>query len=175
MEIWFIRHTSVDVPRGTCYGQTDVPLRETFESEAEEVRKNIGETVFDTVYSSPLTRARKLAAWCGFPEPVIEKRVLEVNYGEWEMVSFIENPAPGMAEWYNDWKNVRPPGGESFRDAYKRVSGFIEDIKKSGQQRVAVFCHGGILICAAIYAGTICFDEALPGAFEYGEILKITV
>ena len=31
MEVIFIRHTSVDVPPGVCYGQTDVPLRNSFE------------------------------------------------------------------------------------------------------------------------------------------------
>ena len=27
MEIYLVRHTSVDVPAGYAYGQTDVPLR----------------------------------------------------------------------------------------------------------------------------------------------------
>ena len=39
MEIYLIRHTSVDVPAGYAYGQTDVPLKPTFEEEAEEVKK----------------------------------------------------------------------------------------------------------------------------------------
>ena len=34
MEVILIRHTSVDVPVGICYGQTDVPLKESFEEEA---------------------------------------------------------------------------------------------------------------------------------------------
>lgn len=34
MEVILIRHTSVDVPPGMCYGQTDVPLKPTFETEA---------------------------------------------------------------------------------------------------------------------------------------------
>ena len=34
MEVILIRHTSVDVPPGVCYGQTDVPLKPTFEQEA---------------------------------------------------------------------------------------------------------------------------------------------
>lgn len=29
MEVILIRHTSVDVPPGMCYGQTDVPLKPT--------------------------------------------------------------------------------------------------------------------------------------------------
>ena len=34
MEVILVRHTSVDVPKGTCYGQTDVPVAATFEVEA---------------------------------------------------------------------------------------------------------------------------------------------
>ena len=35
MEIYLIRHTSVDVPAGYAYGQTDVPLKPTFEEEVQ--------------------------------------------------------------------------------------------------------------------------------------------
>ena len=41
MNITFIRHTSVDVPPGVCYGQTDVPLRSTFPQEAANVRMRL--------------------------------------------------------------------------------------------------------------------------------------
>lgn len=39
MEIYLVRHTSVNVPAGYAYGQTDVPLRPTFEKEAEAVKR----------------------------------------------------------------------------------------------------------------------------------------
>ena len=38
MKVYIIRHTAPDVPQGTCYGQTDVPLKETFETEARAVQ-----------------------------------------------------------------------------------------------------------------------------------------
>ena len=41
MDIIFIRHTSVNVPKGTCYGCTDVPLNDTFEQEAAVTKKHI--------------------------------------------------------------------------------------------------------------------------------------
>ena len=41
MEVIFIRHTSVDVPPGVCYGQTDVPLRNSFEQEAAVTSGNL--------------------------------------------------------------------------------------------------------------------------------------
>lgn len=45
MEIYLIRHTSVDVPAGYAYGQTDVPLKPTFEEEAEEVKKGLSDHI----------------------------------------------------------------------------------------------------------------------------------
>ncbi len=36
MVIYLMRHTAVDVPQGVCYGQTDVPLKPTFEMEATQ-------------------------------------------------------------------------------------------------------------------------------------------
>ena len=39
MIITLIRHTSVDVPPGVCYGQTDVPLKDTFVQEAAVTKK----------------------------------------------------------------------------------------------------------------------------------------
>ena len=38
MEVILVRHTSVDVPKGTCYGWTDVPVRDTFEQEAQATK-----------------------------------------------------------------------------------------------------------------------------------------
>ena len=39
MKVLLIRHTSVNMPPGTCYGQTDVPLADTFGQEAVDVRR----------------------------------------------------------------------------------------------------------------------------------------
>lgn len=43
MKMTLVRHTSVDVPKGVCYGQSDVGLRATFAEEAERVRENLKE------------------------------------------------------------------------------------------------------------------------------------
>ena len=55
MDVVLIRHTSVGVPKGTCYGWSDVPVADTFEAEAAETKRNLGDTGFDAVFSSPLT------------------------------------------------------------------------------------------------------------------------
>ena len=55
MNIYLIRHTSVDVPKGLCYGQSDVPLRPTFEIEAAVTKAKIESIHFDTVSYTHLT------------------------------------------------------------------------------------------------------------------------
>ena len=42
-----MRHTAVDVPQGVCYGQTDVPLKPTFEMEATQTAAHLQGLSFD--------------------------------------------------------------------------------------------------------------------------------
>lgn len=89
MEVILIRHTSVDVPPGVCYGQTDVPLKPTFEQEAAVTQENLKAFLpFDHVYTSPLTRCVRLATYCGYPDAERDKRIMEINFGSWEMKPF---------------------------------------------------------------------------------------
>lgn len=50
MEIYLIRHTSGRCSRGLRLRQTDVPLKPTFEEEAEEVKKGLSDHTFDKVW-----------------------------------------------------------------------------------------------------------------------------
>ena len=89
MEVTFIRHTSVDVPPGVCYGQSDVPLRDSFEQEAAITSENLKAyrpqgRDFDHVYTSPLSRCVRLATYCGYPDAERDKRIMEINFGDWE-------------------------------------------------------------------------------------------
>ena len=84
MEIYLVRHTSVDVPAGYAYGQTDVPLRPSFEDEAEAVKKTLSGHIFDKVWSSPLTRCVRLANYCGYPDAeneILGRTILRSSIG----------------------------------------------------------------------------------------------
>ena len=88
MVIYLMRHTAVDVPQGVCYGQTDVPLKPTFETEATQTAANLQGLSFDKVYTSPLTRCVRLATFCGYPDAERDDRLKELNFGDWEMQYF---------------------------------------------------------------------------------------
>ncbi len=169
-----IRHTSVDVPRGTCYGQTDVPVRDTFEQEAELTRRSLEQFLpFDKVYSSPLTRARKLAAYCGYPDAETDERLLEMNMGEWEMQLYDEIQDPHLQEWYDDYIFQPTTGGESFLQQYRRVAAFLDELKDKPYQRVAIFAHAGVLISAGIHGGLYSWDNAWDNLADYGDYIIV--
>ncbi|MDR3119640.1 MAG: alpha-ribazole phosphatase [Mediterranea sp.] len=175
MKIKLIRHTSVDVPKGICYGQTDVPLKETFPEEAAITRKCIAQEVFDQVFTSPLSRCTKLADYCGYPGAIRDDRLKELDFGAWEMQPFDRIADPRMQEWFDDYLNVPTTGGESFMMQYRRVSAFIDEMKRRGYKHIAVFAHGGVLVCAQIYAGLLKPEDAFSSIPPYGAVIQIEI
>jgi alpha-ribazole phosphatase len=176
MEVILVRHTSVDVPTGTCYGQTNVPLRSTFEEEAMIVASALqGYAPFDRVYTSPLSRCTRLATFCGYADAQRDKRLLEMNFGEWEMQRYEEIEDPQLQAWYADWKQVSATGGESFVQQYERVVQFLSELKEKPYSKVAIFSHGGVLTCAKMYAEELSAEEAFASPTPYGGIINLTI
>lgn len=173
MEIYLTRHTSVAVAPGTCYGATDVPLAASFAEEAAVVRDRLAGIAFDEVWSSPSTRALRLARFCGFPDPKRDDRLKELDFGAWEMRRYDEIDDPRLQEWYDDYLHVRATGGESFEEQYRRVASFLDRLRRQPLRRVALFTHGGVLRCARIHAGLCRFEEAFSESFAYGETIRI--
>lgn len=177
MEVILVRHTSVKVPKGTCYGWSDVPLADTFIEEATRTKNQLDDIVFDKVYSSPLTRAYRLATFCGYPDAILDERLKEMNMGDWEMRTFeeIEQNDPHIQEWFDDYMHEPTTNGESFPDLYQRVSAFLDELRTMSYQRVAVFAHGGVLVSAGLYAGLYPADNPFRFIAPYGGILRITL
>lgn len=173
--VYFIRHTSVNVEPGTCYGQSDVDVNPTFRHEASICKERISGIHFDKVYTSPLSRCTRLAAFCGFPDAERSPEIMELNFGRWEMRKYDDIKDPVIETWYKDYINTRTPDGESFMDQYKRVSSFLDKLKESGYGNVLVFAHGGVLACALAYSGTITFDKLFSNIPGYGEMIKIVI
>ncbi|WP_455591095.1 alpha-ribazole phosphatase [Bacteroides sp.] len=175
MEIYLIRHTSVDVPTGVCYGQTDVPLKASFEQEASAVADQLESIHFDRVFTSPLSRCVRLAAHCGWMEACRDPRLLELDFGAWEMKRWEEINDPHLQEWFDDYLHVPTTGGESFMQQYARVSDFLDEVKASQARRIAIFTHGGVITCTQVYAGLKTPEEAFSSIPAYGSITRITL
>lgn len=173
MKVYLIRHTSVDVAPGTCYGQTDVPLKASFEEEAAVCKSRIEGLVFDKVYTSPLSRCTRLAAFCGYPGAERDDRLKEINCGKWEMKRYDDISDPRLREWYDDYLHIPATGGESFMDLLHRVSSFLEELKQHPYEQVLIFAHGGVLISAQVYAGVIKPEQGFDAISPYGGMVVI--
>jgi len=169
MKIYLIRHTAVDVPQGMCYGQTDVPLKDTFEAEAKTVKKNLGKVQPDKVFSSPLSRCIRLAKYCGFDNPQLDDRLKELNFGDWETQNWDKID---MSVWDTDWVNPPAPNGESFMDMYARIESFFDELKTQTYDTVFVFAHGGVISCARVYFEKADIQETFDLMPQYGEIVE---
>lgn len=174
MEVIFIRHTSVDVPPGTCYGQSDVALRSTFPEEAKAVSERLNAYIpIDCVYTSPLSRCVRLADYCGYTEAFRDARLLELNFGAWEMQRYDEICDPHLAEWYADYLHQPATNGESFDEQFSRVARFLLELQEKPYHRVAIFTHGGVIACAQVYTGLVCFKKAFSSVPPYGGIITL--
>ena len=177
MKITLIRHTSVAVPRGICYGHTDVELADTFPQEAEKVAERLGSCTFDRVYTSPLSRCRKLASYCGFPDAMPDPRIIEMNFGEWEMQDFNEIKDPRLQEWFADYMNVAPTGGESAMKQRSRFIDFMDSLRREAPHasNVAVFTHGGILVHALNILTGRDYDSLFRAIPPFGSVIELTI
>ena len=175
MQVYLIRHTHVGVPRGTCYGQTDVPVADTFEEEATITKHNLEGIIFDKVYSSPLTRAYMLACFCGYPEAEHDDRLKEMYMGKWEMQKYDEIKDDALQMWYKDYMHLACTGGESYQMLYARVKSFFDELKTKNYRRVAIFAHGGVLICAGVYAHLFPEENAFSNLTDCGGIEVIDI
>lgn len=175
MRLIFVRHTSVAVERGVCYGQSDVAVASTFEIEAESVRKALEQYSITRAYSSPLSRCTRLASYCGYDDPINDPRLMEMNFGEWEMKRWDDIADPQLQRWYADYLNERATCGESSMDQRKRFERFLANLKTRDTEEgdIVIFTHGGIMIHAMAVLFGMSYEEAFASQPGYGAIMTV--
>lgn len=180
MKVYIVRHTSVVLDGNeTCYGFSDVQTRESFEQEAEQTKQTLetllrGEAPVEAVFTSPLSRAAKLAAYVGYPDAQRDDRLKEMNFGAWELRPWTElMQGKSYEEFFSYYIDHPTPGGESLMMQYERVRDFILEQKAWGYSSILVFCHGGVINCARALSGECELRNAfalLPG---FGSVMEL--
>jgi alpha-ribazole phosphatase len=173
MIITAIRHTSVDVPSGICYGISDVSVASTFPGEADQILAQLGNWQFDRIYSSPLKRCTQLASTL-FPEKNIslDDRLKELNFGDWEMQSWdsISSSSEGKT-WFRDYTRASSPNGESFADLVVRVKSFLDELSEIEPKQVVLITHAGVIRALMCLLQEKSAEEALNTPLKYGQIV----
>ncbi|RXK59713.1 alpha-ribazole phosphatase [Lacibacter luteus] len=174
-EIYLIRHTTPDVEKGTCYGQADLDVTESFLSEAARIKEHLPAHI-QNVYSSPLQRCSKLAQHL-FPSHSISfhDELKEINCGEWELKKWDDLPKEVVMPWMNDFVNVRIPGGESYLDLLARTTAIFEKIVAQ-KEHAAIVSHGGVLRSILSHlTNTALIESFNVFKLQYGCVVKLSL
>lgn len=167
-----MRHTSVAIEKGVCYGQLDVDLKDTFEQEAQAIVDQLPND-FDVVISSPLSRCTKLAQTFSQKEIQQDARLMEVNFGAWEGMPWDDIDPSQLNKWMADFVDERPPQGESASDLYRRVADFMDALRSSAADKALIVAHAGSIRAIVAYILDFPIGNMFRVQLDYGSIVRI--
>ncbi|MCE7993668.1 MAG: alpha-ribazole phosphatase [Roseivirga sp.] len=173
MDIYLIRHTTPEIEKGICYGQTDLALASSFPEELKQIKeKRVRD--FDRIYASPLKRCLQLADEFG-NQVRTDARLMEMNFGAWEMEAWDDIPADQLNPWMADFVNTRVPEGEAFQDLIIRVNEALHEILESDLERVMIVTHAGVIRAVLGFFLGLQPENLFRLNVDYGGITRVEV
>jgi broad specificity phosphatase PhoE len=174
-EFWLVRHGLTDWNlEGRFQGQSDAQLNAEGVFQAEELAEKLMKAgAFDAIFASDLQRAYRSAEIIAgrLDLPVqIDRRLREVNQGEWEGMLIRDIVDSYRNTWEDRRANpetARAPGGESVVEVTARMIQAADEIAaRHPNGRVLVVSHGLAL------ATLVCTARNIPLANVYSHILN---
>ena len=157
-------------------GQTDIPLSAAGR-EFVETWQLPRQLRSDRWTSSPLVRAVETAQVLSGRTPEIDRRLMEMDWGEWEgrrladlRAEFGEEMAANEAAGID----FRPPGGESPREVQSRLRDWLTDVVEIGEPMVAVAHHGVVRALFSMATGWNMVGHP-PQKFRWGAIQYFSI
>jgi 2,3-bisphosphoglycerate-dependent phosphoglycerate mutase len=156
--------TSEDNEAGMATGWLPGKLSAAGREQARELGERRRDDGLAVVFTSDLWRAVETAeiAFAATDIPVVEdERLRECNYGELNGTS---EPIHDRAEHIE----VPYPGGESWRQAVERVTGFLEELRAERQgERVLVVGHSATAFACELLANGLELEEQMETPFSW--------
>jgi broad specificity phosphatase PhoE len=142
-------------------GHVDVPLSDRGRAQAEGIARALHDEGLETVWHSPLSRARAtaeaIASAAGVPCRA-DDRLRELSFGSWEGRSHedVRTSDPAAHErHYGDVLGGTPPGGEPVASLLERMADFLEERWVEGAGPVVAVTHEGVIRAAAVVLGLV--------------------
>jgi len=175
MEVYLIRHTSPAIDKGICYGQSDIPVAESFMEEAARLKLHLP-AGFNRIYSSPLKRCSELAALLSSNSSIVtDHRLKELNFGTWEGKRWDEIAGEELDVWMKDFVNVPAPGGENFEMLFNRTKQFYEELSRLDFKQVGIVCHAGVVRAFLALVLEMPLRNAFKIPVSYASVTKLNL
>lgn len=137
--------------QGRIQGRTNIALSD--DGRAVLQRKTLPAEYFGMrVVTSPLQRCVETAALLELENVSPEPRIAEMSWGEWEgrvLADLRAEYGEKMRENEARGWDFTPPGGESPRSVWRRVSGWLAEVAQSGEATLGITHRGVIRVLMA--------------------------
>ncbi len=176
MEVYLVRHTETVCPKGICYGQSDVTIKEPYDAVFQNILKQL--PLDGILYSSPLERCMLLANYLkenlNSASIKQDNRLMEMNFGDWEMKNWDVIDPDILNPWMADFVTIRVPNGESFTDLHGRVVNFIQsELHNTHSKPVIIVAHAGIIRSFLCQISALPLKDAFKNNVDFGAVIKI--
>jgi alpha-ribazole phosphatase len=176
MEVYLVRHTETVCEKGICYGQSDVKIMEPYGAVFQSVLSQLPQDA--RLYSSPLLRCVLLANYIKDNSDIAavneDSRLMEMNFGDWEMKNWDVIPPDDFTPWMNDFVNVQVPNGESFTDLHDRVIDFMHnELQTTNSKPVIIVAHAGVIRSFLCKISNLPLKDAFQNKVDFGAVIKI--
>ena len=166
MRIYLVRHPRPAVAAGICYGRTDLPLADDPATCAARLLSQLPPGL--PVFSSPLQRCRALAEQL-HPAPIFDARLMEMDFGRWEMQSWDTLDRAALDDWAARPLDFVPPGGESAATLRARVHSFLHTLTSDA----ILVTHAGVIKLVSAILQDLPEAEWLGMRFAYGSLTTL--
>lgn len=173
MTLFVVRHGRTEAnASGLLLGRADPVLDDVGHRQASEIAAVIPNGA--RLVSSPLRRCTETAAAIG-DEVETDERLLELNYGEFDLRPLAEIPAETWARWRAD-PDFRPPDGESLRELATRIGAAFSELAASAiDGDVVVVTHVSPIKAALAWALGVGIEISWRSYVAQASITRIAV
>jgi len=175
VDIYLVRHTSLNADKAICYGQSEVHLASTFLQEASDTAKLIPDRHNAIFLASPVRRCVQLAEYLSRRPSQSDDRILDLNFGDWELKRWEQIDQTALNEWMRNAVTTQCPNGESYTDLFTRSIEFFDEITAKNHKTVVVVTHASVIRCILMYVLAIPFERSFDIRIAYGSVSKIKI
>lgn len=149
MKLWLLRHAAVQLEAGLCYGASDVPADLALTQQAASAMAGVLPSGLP-VRVSGLVRAAQLARALGalrpdLPLAVVDVRLNEMDFGEWELQAWNAVPRIAFDRWMANFGQHRFGGAESTQMVLNRVAAALEEQRAARVDEAMWITHAGVI------------------------------
>lgn len=161
MKLYVMRHgETITNTMHLISGNKETDLTKRGIRQAKEAKKHLKDIEFDYIFVSPLSRAIITASTVSDKSMIIDKRLIERDYGNLDMKRKTDVDYNGFWNYHLNLDY----NGEKIQDLLKRVEELVQDLKnKYPNKNILLVTHSGVARAIHYYITGIPQDGDLTG------------